>query len=697
MILPYQYLTDKQFLKALDCESHKENFIKVTVLNFQTEQPITSIEGKCLSGSCTLSSKSGARRAANCTVAVPNKSLYVEEATYSHIMDIENLFSLNKKVKIEIGYKNTLQQYTEYPIIWFPMGVFLIKNMSASKDTSGVNLSLTLVDKSILLNGDRGGKMPSAVVLSEVDQIDFRGISHNIEKVLMADIIKNLLVEYAGENPERVLVLDIPNVIKKVVKWTGQQSLYLCEPEGKACFFTTDADLGEEYEAKSFGYGENIGYTVENFVYPGKLESQVGETISSILDKIVTVLGGNFEWFYDINGNFIFQEKKNYINNAFSPVSEADLVGMSINDYLSSTVNSNLQFTKYDFDSSNRHLITNISNAPQFQNLKNDFIVWGSNKTSTGVAKPIRYHLALANKPNVRTASAKYLKYIDYRGLNQLMPITGNSMVTEVNFKNDIKDKKIYYIYNEQVWHWDEDIETFRTWNDCSVINFTPTDWRSELYLQAIESTENTFISNYFAKELVGELPKYYVFKDDNSIEGGSYYSMSDLSQVEYWLDLIDSGIEGFDLASLTVENIGKRTEVVNNSNANCLFANEIPNYILVPADGSVTEDVLKAEQIEGVEVIQVSEEIFSKVIVGGGQNAAFDQIRDLLYKHTAFNENVSLSMTPIYHLEPNTLISIHDDDVNVKGNYLITSITLPLTSNGTSSISAVRCIERTF
>ena len=34
-----------------------------------------------------------------------------------------------------------------------------------------------------------------------------------------------------------------------------------------------------------------------------------------ILDKIIEVLG-NFEYFYDVNGNFIFQEIKNYLNNS---------------------------------------------------------------------------------------------------------------------------------------------------------------------------------------------------------------------------------------------------------------------------------------------------------------------------------------------------------------------------------------------
>jgi hypothetical protein len=40
-------------------------------------------------------------------------------------------------------------------------------------------------------------------------------------------------------------------------------------------------------------------------IYPGDLISNIGESITSILDKIVKMLG-NFEYFYDLDGRFIF-------------------------------------------------------------------------------------------------------------------------------------------------------------------------------------------------------------------------------------------------------------------------------------------------------------------------------------------------------------------------------------------------------
>jgi len=37
--------------------------------------------------------------------------------------------------------------------------------------------------------------------------------------------------------------------------------------------------------------------------------------VTDALDQILEVLG-NYEYFYDLDGNFVFQEKKNFFNNA---------------------------------------------------------------------------------------------------------------------------------------------------------------------------------------------------------------------------------------------------------------------------------------------------------------------------------------------------------------------------------------------
>ena len=68
-------------------------------------------------------------------------------------------------------------------------------------------------------------------------------------------------------------------------------------------------------------YGQTAGYRITDLVYAGDLILNVGETVTSMLDKIIKMLG-DFEYFYDIDGRFIFQRKKTYFytswNNIFT-------------------------------------------------------------------------------------------------------------------------------------------------------------------------------------------------------------------------------------------------------------------------------------------------------------------------------------------------------------------------------------------
>jgi hypothetical protein len=48
-------------------------------------------------------------------------------------------------------------------------------------------------------------------------------------------------------------------------------------------------------------YGETAGYRYTDLTYAGDLIGNVGESITSILDKIKNMLG-DFEYFYDLDG-----------------------------------------------------------------------------------------------------------------------------------------------------------------------------------------------------------------------------------------------------------------------------------------------------------------------------------------------------------------------------------------------------------
>jgi len=109
------------------------------------------------------------------------------------------------------------------------------------------------------------------------------------------------------------------------MKWTGSTPLYYYTSiqEGHPYYsFSTNYNefIGRGIspdDIKQFNYGDDVGYILTDFSYPGDLISKAGDTICSILDQIKNVLG-NYEYFYDINGNFIFQEIKNYLNKSYA-------------------------------------------------------------------------------------------------------------------------------------------------------------------------------------------------------------------------------------------------------------------------------------------------------------------------------------------------------------------------------------------
>ena len=704
-MVKYNYLNDKAFLKKIDLENYKEQFIKIEILNFNTEELIASIEGKATGGSCNFSGTSNMRRTASCSLIVDRQGIHIngydKPSQYYNILEVENLISMNKKVRIETGFTNSFSDlglYTDYDIIWFPLGTYVIKNANVSKNNSGINISLTLNDKCALLNGDMGGTIPAATVFSESELYNATGTQREVQKLLIKDVIKYLVVDFGGERPENVIITDIPDDILKVVKWSGQEPVYLIETKTKKRLTTTEPLKGSEY--KTFNYGENIGYMLEPFVYPGVLECNAGDTVAALLDKIKNTLG-NFEWFYDIWGRFHFQEKRNYIN--VKP-SETTWQQLTEKDYFNFSTPS---LSEYVFD--NQSIVTSIVNNPQFQNIKNDYIVWGATKTVTGADKPIRYHLAFQQKPSIREEKMLAFVYTDYRGLQQVVPMIENQ--TYRKRKPDKNSDRNFYYWdnNNKLWHWDDTLDepNFRQLieRDGELCYLLPNDWRTELYFQGLEANDKTFSKNYYAAELNAEWPKIYDVKrnpQEQSENGlkvyiGDYKNDLDQSNYEYWLDFLE-GSEGISqsISPFTVDNIGRRTKVITDTSSNCIFPVNTPNYVYVIADGDVQEEVQKITN-KGYEVIQIGEETASKVTLGGSQNSAYDKVKELLYIHTSYNESINLSVIPIYYLEPNTRITVFDEETAINGDYIINTISLPLTYNGTSTITAVKVVEKTY
>ena len=73
---------------------------------------------------------------------------------------------------------------------------------------------------------------------------------------------------------------------------------------------------------------------------------------------------------------------------------------------------------------------------------------------------------------------------------------------------------------------------------------------------------------------------------------------------------------------------------------------------------------------------------------------SAKDRLDELIYQHGYCTESVSITAIPIYYLEPNTRVYIYDNKTGIDGDYIVSKITLPLTYNGTMSITATKAAE---
>ena len=176
----YEYLTDSNFLKNVNQMHIKEQYAKITILNWN-EEPIQEIQGIVTGGNLNIDGKSSMRRTCNLSV-------FIAEDTNTNVTDIDHLFSLNKKMYLEIGYLNITNEYKKYKMLWFPQGLYVMINPSLSHSTDGTNISLTLKDKMCLLNGECGGVIPASTRFDEYETLDENGEFKQIEpeKLILA-------------------------------------------------------------------------------------------------------------------------------------------------------------------------------------------------------------------------------------------------------------------------------------------------------------------------------------------------------------------------------------------------------------------------------------------------------------------------------------------------------------------------------
>ena len=701
--MTYDFLKDQYFLKQLDELRLKEQFVRLTVLSW-TEEAVSEIQGKAISGSLTLDGTSSVRRTASFTMFAEQK-----ENDLSHI---DQDLSINRKVRLEIGFRNTVptymydtrdektnevtHHYVNYKelygdIVWFPLGIFVIFDPSISHQVQqGVTISISLKDKMCLLNGDAGGVIPASVTFSEKE--DSNG---DIQKPLISQIIFQLVNHFGAEDAAKIVIEDIDDKIKQVMKYTGSNPIYYLETTGGTVttrrFFLDRTEAlnaaaatgQDESDIVTFEFGDDIGFVLTDFVYPGELTCNPGDTVTSVLDKIIAVLG-NFEYFYDVYGNFHFQEIKNYLNTTYTTT-----VMNKLNESPSYDVDFSSGKSVYTFEGTK--LINAVTNAPAYSNVKNDYMVWGVRKSADGETEiPVRYHLAIDHKPEI--GQEHYVNfYEDDYGITRAGAEFTFTYNNTSEFPNPGAEATLYIVGNldnRQFYRWNKDRGYYQVkQDDCMV---TTVDWRQELYYEGIEAQDTGADQPYYFAELLNEWPKLFNLKTQQFYDSVK----ENPSGIDFWLDMIDDTAE---VGEYSVDNIGRRGVVVQQDQINCVFEQEVPDLVFI--DINQNEADIQQEKREcdaaGQDWVQVDSTIYSLLTIGGSQNSCYERICDMLYQYTNMNQSITISAIPIYYLEPNTRITVRDDAAGINGQFMISSISLPLDVESSMNISAYQCKQK--
>ena len=741
-------LKRRNFLKTIDNFVNQKQYVRLTLLNWN-EEPLKEIQGVIASGSLSKDGSSSIRRTCSLTASISSGDYDIENMSYD--------FAINKKIFIEIGVENHSNQFLDYPILWFPQGVFFIASASASSSvSSAVSLQLTLKDKMCGLSGDVSGTLPAAVIFDEMDTQDASG-AYVTKKILVYDIIQELVNHYGGEDLNNIVIEDVPRRIKRVMKWTGSNPLYLVPKQSGSAgriWYAAYVDKPAKLEDGTIEIlsGQDCGYIYDDFVYDSELSANLGESVTSVLDKIKSYLG-NFEYFYDEFGVFHFREIKNYLNTTQATTLVND---MKKHDYLVETTTGKSVYAFNDKDN-----IISISKTPQFNNIKNDFIIQGKRQgTNSQQHVDVRYHLCIDRKPTPVTIDEQGNSYYNtyYNVLlyteesTQELKAAFPTVYTSVKDFPTIGDFNTIYFdaTNKTAYYWKDD--TYKALKctayyppiDAStsavvvddkgdissaaipiiIDGYTVKDWRTELYLEGLLAKKNGIDSgNYYAKidgisgwqgdvlqyahnckidtdyyfeELDAFWPQIYDLAGQKFIgeKENAELLTSALTDGNYFLDFIDSSAS--DLGRFSVSAIGRRTDAVSSDAVNCLFAPEIPNIVFINAD---EDDKGRTKQQEcednGMPYTQVRGEIFYNLATGGYKNSAFDQVKYELYLHTTYQNSVSITALPVFYLEPNSRVELNDTSTNTYGDYNLNTLSIPLGPGNAMTVSCNQSIER--
>lgn len=487
-------------------------------------------------------------------------------------------------------------------------------------------------------------------------------------------------------------------------------------------FTVKDSDGNDQIVSidELYSYGDYIGYKYTPLTYSGEdFIGKPGESVVTILDKVKNKFS-LYEYFYDVNGIFHFQKKKTYIESAYG-ANEKDQ-----------------DEQEYICTFNDKNDIISVSHSTNLDNVKNDYSIWG---TTTG-EKPVKFHVRVGL--NKRPTS-----YVTYNG-NVYVGIDYREIIFQMakdyasnHEKNDFLAKleannpwakggktgfESFYTDVREFWpqlYWGETtgnkIKTLADFTNYYT-NFYHTgeyaDWATAVagrvdlifWFEIIESDPQYWISNIGdrmksedSSEITAvdyrEIPNIVWLPAETS--NSSLYSKYAAALEKYVKDYTANQSGG-----ITDDAVAEDLAEVNTwANAAMELRGDLRKYLqkylngaplFLKEDGTVVaeddyltmptrKDTLGNSYIPEYISPELLEQDFTSCKKG---TSAIDKVEEYLYSYTNFGETKTITIVPNYDLEVNRKILYLGEP------YIIQKITVPLTYNGTMSLTLSKVYE---
>ena len=786
---------DENFLKQLHCQQNRVTHARVTALNLQ-ELPLQAIEGYVTQGSINIDGASAVRRTCSLTIVAREDKFQfsdyywgfntkfkleigLENTINSNYPDIIwfpqgvfiiTTFSVSRSIN---NLTITLQGKDKMCLLNGEVGGNVESSVDFGKleeiDQDGHKvfhkIPIPEIIRNLLIH--YGHEQYHNIIINDLDEyglelLEYRGIkplylirrgSDNMDTFYTAT--------YQGDMPCQILkpndLFDESVNTESLTLDTLNDNIWGTTYDslsegllGKSSMIANVVDFNnsiadyendfetEPYHVVRIKYGQTVGFRTTELVFAGDLIANIGESLTSVLDKIKNMLG-EFEYFYDVQGRFVFQQKPSVYNRNWISSYEAGVGVVAHNEEKEEQFLQKLAQSKSNvYNLGAMELITAFNNTPAIGNIKNDFSIWGQGTAITGGnmaihlryaidKKPLRYTTITVEENNqellnynqkygvsvtpqksvlfiasdktdiIQTASGQLIAvYCDWRELIYRMAKDYN----KYNFLTDFRQRLIDAnaddeLYTNGITHYEQyyrDIEGFwrNLYNPNYLIsgNYTLYDLLQQDFVgkKDYKFYEETNEGILYPKE------NYYLpQKNVSGIEINPQFNYWNKSIVEapetinFWFDLLETQGE---LNQYSIEAIGRRTKVINDTNIKAIFYEDTPTVIFV-------NDIRKYEALSSSDYsyIQIPNELELFSISSRGQSA-FDKLDALLYQHTYCTETASITILPIYNLQPNTRIHIEDSVSGISGDYIATKFSIQLSHNGTMAITATKAID---